>query len=745
MLKLKKVAVLIMLIAMTLSTTAFAFSDISDPKVEASANTLASLGIINGIGEDKFDPDGNITRAQFAKIAVMTLGSNNLATYKNFTIFPDVTNTHWASAYVNMAVKEYGIIKGFSDGTFNPEGNITYEQAITMMLYMLDYEIADIGPYWPTDYIDKAQEIGLTQDIEFVGSENLTRGDAAILITHLLQIETKESGTLIEKAFPYTDSDAMIIASSQTDSSLNSNQVKVSISGYETTKVCELSDISYGASGTFVYEDSSKSKIISFVQDCISQTYIIKNAYIDKIVTADEEIVPLGSTTLIVEGEVSTYGLSWLDIFPGCEIIVNYDTSGNITSIVANNAISFEKTFLYTGKELLSAYKIYKNGSIITEDYVNIDDVITISDDKAYVSDTKITGIYESSTPSVFYPTEITVLGHEFSIPQSVRTQFNALNIDDVITLFLDHNGSVVYVKHDYDNKQVAYLNSFDGSNINITLDNYFTTDVTIDPDDSGYFNSGVTQYSNVYKSIGKFVDLTFSTDKIKVTENKDFIYINEDYLKEEFMLGKYSVASNVEFYEGISSSSAYTPVAFNDVTLSVIPKENIISCVLDENNEICKIVFTDVTGDNLDYGLLTSAQEEVSYYNGVTGQMDTYNSNLFKLTTSEGTLTYPSINYTKVFYLPAGFQKTLSDRPYKQVISYVSLNETGKVDETAFLGSKYVQFDDTIHNISENVVVYDSKDKRFIDLSYARQNYTSFTLYKDNALQNSMVRIIIV
>ncbi|MFI3225854.1 MAG: S-layer homology domain-containing protein [Clostridia bacterium] len=746
MYKFKKIVAISLTLATLLGTQTFAFNDITDTLVESSANTLSSLGIINGVGNDNFEPNGNITRAQFAKIAVLTLGGTNSSNYKNFTIFPDVPHTHWASAYVNMSVKEYGIIKGLPDGTFNPEGNIKFSEAIAMMLYMLDYEIADIGPFWPTDFVDKADELGITDGVNFsnADAEYVTRGDAAIMITNLLQTETKEGQLLIESAFPYTDTDCMLLATSATDSTLNDNQARVYIGGSEVIKTYNLPNINYGASGTFVYEDSSKSKITSFIQDGSSEIFVLKNVYIDKIVTVDEEIYIPSTTTLIIDGEISTYGESWLDIFKGSEISINYDTLGNISSITANNIIS--NSFLYDGTQSLSGFDIYKNGVKISVSDINKNDVVMISNDRAYVSDITVTGFYESATPSVFYPNEITILGSDFNIPEHVRAQFSSLNLQDVITLFFDSNGNIAFVQNGIAKTQTAYLNSFDGTQISITIDNLLTTTLTIDPDDSSYFTSSFEELSSIYKYIGKFVDLTFSSrDKIKITENADFSYVSQDYDVKNATIGTEKVASNVQIFEGLSSSSAYSPIDFSDITLDVIPAKNIISCAKNSDGLIDKIILTNVTGNNLDYGLATSYQEEIEYYNSITDKMSSYKSNSFKLTTASSTLNYPSINYSRMYSVPVGIQKGLSDKPYKQFVAYTELEKVATVDTDAFFGSKYIKTDDILYNISEEVVVFDDKNDRFVELNYARQNFTSFELFMDNSLQNPMIRVIIV
>lgn len=746
MLKFKKIILLSTIFAMLSSTSAFAFNDISDPLVETSANTLFSLGIINGTGNNNFNPDGNIKRSEFAKIAVLTLGGDNISGYKNFTIFPDVPHTHWSSAYVNAAVIEYSIIKGLPDGTFNPEGNITYAEAITMMLYMLDYEIADIGAHWPQDYIDMASDLGLTDNLSFMQNDFVTRGDATIMITNLLHTPNKEGALLIETAFPHTDADGMILATSASDSSLSSNQVRVSIGGLETVKTCNLQDINLGATGIFVYENSSKTTIDSFLPEGFSESFAIKNIYIDKILTESDTIYISSSTPLLISGKMTTYGEAWLDIFAGSEVTINYNSLGNIESICANNQLNSQETFLFDGSQVLSSAEIYKNGVKINISDINVNDVVSVSNNKAFVSDNTITGFYSDASPSVFYPSEITILGSTLQIPENVRSQFNSLNLGDIITIFLDSNGNVSYAKNGFSSKQDVYVNSFDGSTIDVTINGFLDASFEIDPDDSSTFTSGFEHYSTIYKNIGKFATLNYSSkDTIRVSESNEFEKISGDYTKSASTIGTTPVASNVAFFEAISSSSSYTPLDFLDVTLDKIPAENILSCAKNSSGEVDKIIFTNLTGDNLDYGLASCVQEEIEYYDSILGDMSSYKSNKFTLSNFSKTFEYPSINYTKLNTVPVGIQKGLSDKPYKQIVTYVTLDEVGTVSADNFLGSSYINTDTSTYTISSEVVVYDSKNERFVELNYARQNYTEFTFYIDNSLQGSMVRVIIV
>ena len=133
------------------------FTDITDSKLSQTVSVLDALGIMQGVGGNRFDPNSALTRAQFCKLAVTALGVSDVSAYGSYTIFPDVKSSHWAAQYINAAVrhpdlKEYSIIRGYADGTFGPDKTVNFGEVCTMLLRMLGYTEADIGPFWPADY-----------------------------------------------------------------------------------------------------------------------------------------------------------------------------------------------------------------------------------------------------------------------------------------------------------------------------------------------------------------------------------------------------------------------------------------------------------------------------------------------------------------------------------------------------------------------------------------------------------------
>ena len=109
------------------------YSDVSeDAWYNNAVSTLSNAGIIDGYEDGTFKPDGNITRAEFATIAVRFFE----ATYDGGDLFSDIAG-HWAQDYINEAANA-GIVDGYPDGTFQPQQLITRAEAMTMVNRTID-------------------------------------------------------------------------------------------------------------------------------------------------------------------------------------------------------------------------------------------------------------------------------------------------------------------------------------------------------------------------------------------------------------------------------------------------------------------------------------------------------------------------------------------------------------------------------------------------------------------------------
>lgn len=126
---------------------AVSFTDVAaDAWYAKAVHTLASLGILQGVGDGRFAPDRAITRAEFTVIAMRfadldTSGEN---------IFTDVNAGDWFYDQVVGSIR-YGWINGYEDGTFRPNNTITRAEVTTIVNRML-------GRAADKDYVDSHKD-----------------------------------------------------------------------------------------------------------------------------------------------------------------------------------------------------------------------------------------------------------------------------------------------------------------------------------------------------------------------------------------------------------------------------------------------------------------------------------------------------------------------------------------------------------------------------------------------------------
>ena len=110
------------------------FTDVpADAWYGNAVRTLASLGVIKGIGDGQFAPNRTITRAEFTVIAMRF--ANVSADVTN--PFTDIATNDWYYTAVTSAVS-YGWINGYSDGSFRPQATITRAEVVTIVNRMLN-------------------------------------------------------------------------------------------------------------------------------------------------------------------------------------------------------------------------------------------------------------------------------------------------------------------------------------------------------------------------------------------------------------------------------------------------------------------------------------------------------------------------------------------------------------------------------------------------------------------------------
>ncbi len=178
------------------------FTDISDHWAKYDIEVMASKHIANGITEETFAPNKNITRAEFASLLTRALDLPIVDSKPSFT---DVDNA-WYSDAVKSAYSAK-IINGIDDTQFAPNQNITREQMAAMLIRAYTYatgkkiedlyttaevKFSDEGAVskWARSNVRLAASLKLMNgktDKAFVPKDNATRAEAITVIKRLLE------------------------------------------------------------------------------------------------------------------------------------------------------------------------------------------------------------------------------------------------------------------------------------------------------------------------------------------------------------------------------------------------------------------------------------------------------------------------------------------------------------------------------------------------------------------------------
>lgn len=157
---------------------------------------LRNSYIVDGYDDDMFRPLNKINRAEFAQMItkVKTQGvfveyDVNCSKEEDPNFFSDVAKGVWYNLPICYSY-HMKFIKGYADGTFKPEKNVSRAEAIKMALKVAGVETADeptTGP-WYTPYIEPAGDNGLLYYDPGLGNpdEEITRGEMAMMLYRVL-------------------------------------------------------------------------------------------------------------------------------------------------------------------------------------------------------------------------------------------------------------------------------------------------------------------------------------------------------------------------------------------------------------------------------------------------------------------------------------------------------------------------------------------------------------------------------
>lgn len=178
------------------------FPDIHGLDEAQAILALAHRGILNGMGNGKFEPAGLLNRAQFCAMAVRALGLPAAKSYG----FTDIPAGQWYTDPVNAAAA-FGAVNGMGDGTFAPNKTINRQEAAVLVSRLAEkcgltvsYDetaarnvLSQFGDYrncaaWATEGLAFCYANGILDDsvLDIQPTQAISRAEAARMFYSLL-------------------------------------------------------------------------------------------------------------------------------------------------------------------------------------------------------------------------------------------------------------------------------------------------------------------------------------------------------------------------------------------------------------------------------------------------------------------------------------------------------------------------------------------------------------------------------
>ncbi len=184
---------------MVVGASAAEFNDGADINNNDAVDTLVALNVIGGYDDGSFRPEGNVTRAQMAKMIAVAMngGNEDFRGSSAGSQFTDVKDGMWYTKFINYCVSQ-GVINGRNATTFDPEGMVTGTETAVMVMRAMGYRnetfLNEKGVYSPASVDALAESIGLYNDTTSLNDTSvaLNRQNAAQVIYNGIQLETPE-------------------------------------------------------------------------------------------------------------------------------------------------------------------------------------------------------------------------------------------------------------------------------------------------------------------------------------------------------------------------------------------------------------------------------------------------------------------------------------------------------------------------------------------------------------------------
>ena len=306
------------------------FTDADEIVNKDAVSTMTALGIINGKEDGSyFDPTGNVTRAEMAKMLCVAIngGVDPVLGVKDTPTFTDIKGT-WAESYIEYCAAN-GIIAGRGNNKFDPTGTVSATEAAKMLLGVLGYSAEKsglVGNDWAINTNVLANQNGLYKKLANLNANTLlTRDNAAQMIYNALDanmVELNAAGNYTTSQYSYTGTESVVTGTERVwvvkikDSSVNDAVKALDGSVYNSRQdaIDTLKDANSGTTldtGKYTLEQKTQNvygenTVTKYADETMGHEYLSLITDGDAVLT-DVEKDSKGTYTLYMNG-ITTKG-----------------------------------------------------------------------------------------------------------------------------------------------------------------------------------------------------------------------------------------------------------------------------------------------------------------------------------------------------------------------------------------------------------------------------------------------------
>ena len=557
----------------TISNAAFKDADSIDYK--EAVDVMNAVGVFVGDEKGNFNAKENLTREQAAKIiAYLELGSKAADALAGGATFTDVASTRWSAGFVGYCAQA-GVVNGVGNSKFDPAGQLTALQFGKMLLVELGYDAKAegmVGTDWAINTSKLMAGTKLMDGISGSVNQVLTREKAAQMCLNALEApmvtyDTKGStiivdGTKINFGASVAKYETSTVAKDQNISKekLTSGEYTVELGEklYKDLKKLSTTDafersatewkLKAASIGTYADKAdatyTAATKISAIYADLGLSDGISKSKVTMYVDGTDVNYATDSSTKNFVKGETTKVGAD------GSLLNVYYDNDAETITLVLINTYVGEVGAVYKQSSTKDAYVTIKTGDGYTKPATTIKseyktDAFAKGDIVAYTYSNKsgddgiqsmalaekVTGKMSTFTTAG----SVTVGGTKYDAnAMSVATVKETLNGDvdngTEVTAYLDAYGYVLYLKANTSKQYAVVLDYGAGSRLESARVKLLFTDGTtkkVDLDKAVYMDGTteklatiVSGTSTAANEVSKYdiVSYTISSDGYKLT-----------------------------------------------------------------------------------------------------------------------------------------------------------------------------------------------------------------------------------